>query len=411
MIPEDLSTLDAELVELAPTATFLEARIVDEQGARHLPFLSDTLEFQFCGSRAALNLRPSGMVMFHLGTEEREIHLDEVVQREGGRLSVVDLRTLPPYWLMGLSPELHGKRWPVQYGCTKLGRKGSRQNDIVLAHRSISRSHASIHTSSSGSFLEAESSALSAINSKPLKPQQRVDLSSQDLLQLGEWHFRWEKEEKALHYAPGILELQALGMERATVDEREIVWHNEKAKDLLYRLAYSRSTLTIERLVEEYWPERPNLRQRKNLSHVLKSLQSELGLTNRSMGHMVERTAETLRLNPERVANCDFWRLKEACRQGDLQTLLDLFQGSFLLSNERPWARAARRELFLLWLSSVQKHEPNDIEQGAVIEIVSRVARETPFEGFVVTRIYEFLLELGFPELAESLRNEARESG
>lgn len=394
MSVEDISTVDAELVPLAPAFAFLELRLIDEEGERYLPFLSERLEFRLGAQECWVELHKDALILHH--RESRPLQLDQNVKLEGGSLRVVDLRTLPPFWLVGLSPQLNRKRWPVEPGECLLGRAGKRLNNVLLNHPSISRAHARIQLVGIKAKFQAESGALSAINGQQVSQGQTLELIPNDVLQLGELHLRWEREERALTDAPGMLRLQGLGMPATWIDGREVRWNNENAQDLLFWLASCQgSTLAVRRVLDEYWPDRATLRQRKNLSHVLKSLQAELGLSKESVEHMVERTPETLRLNPSRVAQCDFWT--------------GTYGGAFLPHNKRPWARSVRREQLLAWLSALISSPPQVAQRQQVLALLTQILRDNQFEDFVYQRACQAANALASPSHAAMWLEELKE--
>lgn len=394
MNSEDLSTIDAELIPLAPAFGFLELSINDKQGRRVLPFLTNQLEFQVNGQDCRLEVA-KGEVHLGTGAEQQTLALGVELPIAGGTLQVVDLRTLPPYWLVGLSEEVRERRWAFHEGDNLIGRAGKRVNHATLSHPSISRAHAKITVQTSRVKLVVQSSALTALDNQQLKQGQNAELSPGQVLQLGELHFRWKKEERALLNNPKLLRLNALGVSRTWVDGREVQWHSENARDLLFWLAsYEGAPLSVARVLEEYWPDRPVLRQRKNLSHVLNSLHAELGMSGKGSDLLIERTPDTLRLAPDRIEGCDFWDLRKTTRIADSNELCQAFLGSFLPHNERPWARAKRRELFLSWLGAVEQSPLSPQGETQVLDLITQVLRQNDFEYFVYEKVCQLAQKL-----------------
>lgn len=404
MNPDDLSTVDAELVELHPVSSFLELRIQEGQNIRHLPFLGDVVPFVLNGEACEVALGSDLRLSIKEPNGEHFIGLDDVTIIQGASLQVIDRRTLPPFWVVGLSAEIQGRRWPVNGGDNLIGRPGARTNQIPLAHPSVSRTHARISIKSSQAEFQAESKALSALNGEKIRPGQRVTLSPNDLLQIGEWHLRWQREDGALFHSPGKLRLHGLGGARTWVDGREIRWHNEKARDLLYWLAYAGATVPVAKVLEEFWPQRPVLRQRKNLSHCLKGLRMDLGLSSEHLEGLIERTPDTLRLNAELVDDCDFWNLDSS--QADLLER----GGAFLPENERPWAITARRALILAWLKKSEQATLSQPDKEKLLDLVSQALRQSEFETFVYERACALAKSLESPSHLALWEAELKES-
>ncbi len=409
-MPEDnLSTVQTELVPLAPIQLFLELRTVDRFGAHRLPFWTELLEFPINGETWTATL-DGGEVLFQGPQEEVRTGLEQECRLREGRARVVDLRSLPRFWLVALSPELHHHSWPVLQGDTTIGRAGRRRNAVVFTDLSVSRTHATIKVCLDQISLCCESEALTAVNSRVLTPLESVPLHPNDVLQLGEFHFRLEPEMGVQLGTSGQISLWGLGRSRVFSGNTEIEWSHEHAKDLLFWLASCRGAeLSVNRVMEEYWPERPTLRQRKNLSHVLGTLQSELQLGSDQFERLVIRTPETLLLNTDGVERCDFWSLKDALlnpRDGLRGTELT---GVFYPRNERPWARTVRRELFVSWLESLSAGTLSSRTRALALEKITRFLRENDFEEFVYQSAFRLAQKLDAQNYAEMWQREILE--
>lgn len=178
---------------LAASYTFLELRTLDRDGPCRLPFWVDPLEFRINGELWLAQVANEEIVFQRDG---HVVHatIGQEVELSQARARVVDLRLLPPFWLVALSPELGGKSWPISRGETLIGRPGKRHNRVALTHPSVSRTHATIAVDVAGGSLRSDSEALTAVNGEPLKPGRVVELSAGDILQLGELHLSWQKE-------------------------------------------------------------------------------------------------------------------------------------------------------------------------------------------------------------------------
>ena len=405
----DNSTVQADLRPLVPSLPFLELRIGGSHGSRHLPFLSNPLAFRLeSGAEWSVELGGDFRLLFLCRSQERpplEAMLGQTVEVGDERLRVVDLRTLPPYHLVSLSAELAYRTWPMSDGIWTVGRPGRRQNDVALTAASISRAHARFEIRDKVARLVAEASgALSAVNGQTLEAEQTHDLQPNDVIQLGELLFRWEREERAFTHLDGKLRLKALGansVSLGTARQDELEFRNENARNLLFWMCACRdSELPVERILDGYWPERPVLRQRKNLSHTLKALQNELGWSDAVFAHMIPRNADTVRLEKAAVESCDIWELQDAVRQFprhrlSLAAVLELHPGPLLPHQQQGWVRALRVELFTAWLGLLERCGAQPEAVPRLAETLTRCLRDGDFEEFAYERVFRLAVHYG----------------
>lgn len=399
------STVQADLRPLVPSLPFLELRIQGSHGSRHLPFLQNPLEFRLDSAGGApaewaVELTPDFCLLLHCRSQSRDpmiLLLGQSLELGNERLSVVDLRTLPPYRLVSLSAELGYRVWALGDGISTIGRPGRRQNDISLAAASVSRTHARLEVREKVARLFAESGALTAVNGQTLEIEQGYDLQPNDMLQVGDLHFRWEREERVFLHVARKLRLKALGscsVSLGTARQDELEFRNENARNLLFWMCACRDNeLPIERILDGYWPERPPLRQRKNLSHTLKALQSELGWTDEVYSQVLLRSAETVRLDNSAVEWCDIWELQDAVRRFpkhplSLRAVLDLHPGPLMPHQRQGWVRALRGELFVAWLSMVEQCSPEPEVNPRLGDTLTRCLRDGDFEEFAYERVF-----------------------
>lgn len=388
------STLSAELRPLESGLVFLELQGRGPGGLTRLPFLDNPLTFTVDGDEQAgkwsVELDCDSRLIFRSPSGDTvQRLLGEPIDLGSQRWTVVDTRMVPAHCLACLSPELHYRSWPLGEGRWTVGRPGKRLNTLNLDHKSISRAHARIEISGDTVTLTAESGgALTAVNQVPLAEGKSWLLRPDDLLQLGQLHFRWERAA-AGPSSGAILSVRLLGHPQVALaagPQHPLRFSNDNALDLLWRLVAARGgRLMIDRLLEDYWPERPVLRQRKNLSHILKTLQTELGWLDRDYERWLERTPETLALNLECVADCDLWRLQQAVREGNIEThsLLELHPGALLPGHSQPWARGLRTECFLSWLNLLKQRSIPADGIALLGENITRSLRQGEFEEYV----------------------------
>lgn len=412
----DNSTVRSELRPLLPGIAFLELRVRGTNGSRAWPFLSNPLSFCLqTGSRVedwTVELTSDHRLLFRPSKGEENSSsalIAQEIQIGEFRVAVHDLRTLPPYRLVALSDQLNFRIWPLSDGVHHLGRPGRRANAISLASPGVSRTHARFEIAGRRVHLLAEAQgALTAVNGRPIEPEQPCELRPDDLIQLGDLLFRWEREERALRGFSTPLRLRSLGDGSVTVGtDGRVEIRNENARNLLFWLASRRGEeLAIERVLEGYWPERAPLRQRKNLSHTLKALQAELGWSDASLDRLLPRSADVLRLEPAAVESFDAWTLRDAARRHRQTPLgwsetLALHPAPFLASQRGGWVAVTRLELFLLWLSMLESSEPaglTSVQKGDLAELLTRALRDGDFEEFVYERVFRLAASLGLQE-------------
>lgn len=413
----DNSTVEANLRSLVPNVAFLELRIQGASGTRHLPFLEPTLDFHLSGAQGVrlhwtVQLTSDFRLLFQCHSEVGPATLRLIGEEfllGDERLTVVDLRTLAPYRLRALSPEQGYRAWSVHNGVTTIGRPGRRPNTLALAEASVSRTHARIEVRSPNAFLIPENdSALCAVNGRRLDKATMCSLQPGDVVQFGELLFRWEREERAVTARSGTLCLRALGecsVALTSQPGRPLEVRNGNAKDLLFWLASRRdSELPIDRILNEYWPDRPPLRQRKNLSHSLRALQAEVGWSDAMFAEHIVRSPETLRMNSKAIESYDLWDLQAALRStsggpSSLAERLELHPGPFLPHSQSPWVRGLRAELFLGWLEIIGQCQARSELQVLLGETITRCLRDADFEEFVYRKAFTLARKFGLNAL------------
>lgn len=359
---------------------------MEASGMRRLPYRTPFLEFPVDQSTWTVTFEDGGL-MYRSGDAVLLASLgEEVALGEQARARMVDLGALPPFWLVALSPDLQNQSWPVPGGVSTIGRPGKRANAVSLSHRSISRAHASITVESGGkAFLRSESKAYTAINNQPVAFESSAELQPNDVLRLGDFLLRWEREgDTGGARAETYLVIRALGQTRVSVDGREIRWRHERAKDLFFWLAASKDVeLSAALVMDEYWPDLPFSKQSENLSHVLHHMRTDLGLGEQRFDRLILRTSKTLRLSTSPVADCDFWSLRQAASTQTLEDRHFEFGRLFFPRNERSWAQSVRLELVLAWLGLMQKSVVPDQRRERVLMDVTQILRDLDFEDSV----------------------------
>ena len=413
----NLSTVDAQVRPVAPNFPFLELWIQGGDGLRYLPFLENPQTFRVLveGERFAdwsVELDPEQRLFLSQPNQPRS--RIEVLQGQElllglEKLVVVDRRTLLPYRLVSLSSNPGARHWELGDGHWTIGRPGKRNNTISLHETSVSRAHASLEISGKSARIFAETDgALTAINEQRLSGGHSHALEPNDVVQIGELLFRWERQERALWASGSPLLLKGLGAQDislGTAKEDQIDFRNENAKSLLFWLALHRgSSISVERILEQYWPEKPLLRQRKNLSHCLKALQGELGWSEQEFSDRVLRHPDLLRFEPQAKDSCDVWVLQEGLRRArtgeiSLSELLDLHPGPLLPRWEQIWVRSLRRDLFWEWLGALSACKPEPSVKPLLASRISHCLRTGDFEEYVYERAFTLAKAFGIQDI------------
>jgi len=394
----DESTLRADLERLPDDLRFLRLEISGPGGLQRLPFLSRQSSFDLGPSGWQAAYLDDGTLIFESGAESRQVRQGERFCLDAVQARVVDLRTLLPYALFLLGESGIEQHWELGLGRHSVGRPGKRKNQVSFNHQSVSRCHAVLELDSRRASIIAESGALTALNGRTLGPGESSTLHHGDRLQLGEHRLLWHKEPE-LAGVQGRFRMRLLGGFELWKDGVRRPLKTDKGRLILARLALTdHSPVPIPPLLENLWPERPPTRQRKNLSHTLKTLQSELEVDEELFDRLIQRTPEHLRLESEQFEEIDIWRLR-ARDAPSHAALAETHRGPLLPEHDEPWLLTPRRQLFLSWLSKVDAQDFPPAEQARILESIGRTLGAVLFEEFVYERCFTLARKLGQPEL------------
>lgn len=391
----DDSTLRTELEQLPEDPRFLRLEVLAQGELLLFPLLDRVTRLPL-ESEWLVELQGEGKLRLVVGAEEKLVRLGERFQLAGAEGRVVDVRTLPPYSLILLEDGVRARRWEFESGLVRIGRPGRRDNEVALSHKSVSRTHASLCLSESAAQLEVESQALTALNGEKLLPGSVHNLYHGDRIQFGECTFVWVQEKEPAR-TQGFLRLELLGGFRLFKDSTEIILKTEKARVILARLALLREeSLSIAQLLEDLWPERPAVRQRKNLSHALKALQSDLDMEDELFQELVFRTSESLRLGSHLFSSVDVWKLQDRCDQGAREVeLVEWHRSPLLPEIEESWSLTPRRQLFLRWIDQVGMLRLDKVQQQVVLDSITNTLSAVSFEEFVYQPCFELARSWG----------------
>jgi len=248
----------------------------------------------------------------------------------------VEEEEIPGAQLEGLSEPYLGRLWTIGKGPFLLGRPGKRGNHLCVQDCGLSREHARILSLPEGFLLQVESArSLTDLNGLSLKLGQKVLLREGDVLQLGEMRLRFR-----VHATTPGSRLYALGpFEVFTAQGRldQSGWKHRLACHLLARVAAADGLLPVDRLLEDFWPDKEPAAARRRLTWHLCILRSQLGQ------EWVIRSHYGLKLK-EGVWH-DVVELERALRAGDVRSALQLYRGAYLDDCYLDWAQQLRHQL------------------------------------------------------------------
>lgn len=221
--------------------------------------------------------------------------------------------------------------------------------------------------------------------------------------------------------APGlpILRLHSFGSFRVHLGDFEVAdseWGNQKAKFVLACLAYHQRPVDQEVLIEQFWPESPPERGKRNLYQVLSLIRKVLRPPHaEANSEFIVRHGSSLSLN----RNLPIWhdlqewqrslREAEAARHEErwdvteraLHQAFQLYQGSFLESCYMEWAVQLRNILELQALGAFSELAELVWKSGnyaQVVGVCSRILGVDPCRQATHHLLMESFLKLGRPE-------------
>lgn len=400
----DDSTVLARLEALPQEARFVRLELQGPSLNQRLPLMRQVTRFELTSGTWTCRWNEDGSFTFRKDQERLDVQLGEAFTLDGQAARMLDLRTLAPFSLCLKREGEPDRRWELSDGVHFIGRPGKRKNRISFTHQSVSRAHARIEIANQTAVLVAESSAgLTALNGRRIAADASETLRSGDRIQLGENLCWWQQESlPPLTPDPSGLVVQVLGGLRVWKDGQEMTLRNEKARVIFsWLLVRNEATVPLEKLLESLWPERTLLRQRKNLSHAMKMLQADLDLSDQDFERVFPRSADSLRLEPERLARVDLWVLQRACQEAETAQLAALHPAPLLPELSEEWVESARCEHFLSWLKLVRKTTPPSSLRPSILDAISNSLSGTEFPEFVYQEALALAQEWESPQLAK----------
>ena len=359
----DIATENVEFQSLEMAHNHLELR-VDQQGRREsrVPFfeaqmkLSEVLPDIFPpDSPWQVTLSDERAILSQNDGEEHVLVAGEVVELEGLRIWLVDVRQPPLAQLEGTTPPFVGQVWPLKNQQSWLGRVGKRLNHIELNHPTVSRTHATFIPSAGGQMTVLAEGGGTTVNGDPLENGSNRLLYHGDLLGFGKVLFRFVSESAvqpdSLRFFVKTLENFKLttGSESGpTIDIK-----NEKARWLFIILATRwGEPVAVEPLIESFWPDVPAVRGRKNFSYTLNQLKDAFQEADIDLMEFLERTPSLLTLDPHFLGHHDLLEVERVVKdekpitsESALQRLVKLYSAPFLPVCYEDWAESIRTSL------------------------------------------------------------------
>jgi DNA-binding SARP family transcriptional activator len=414
--------VQAQSVTLA--SAHLELQIVlDGQREFRLPFITEELIFARDaaaafpdGSPWSAKLKGEAVILSNSSNgQSQPLHVGESASIDEASVWLLDVRQPAVGTLEGIDTPFTGRVWHLKGQQTLLGRRGKRLNHIELEHPTISRAHATFLPDRHGQVTLMSESAGSAttVNGEALDPGAAKRLRHGDLVGLGQLFFRFSVPAEASS-TDSLISVNTLGTFLVSIGgdaNRGQEVRNEKSRWLLARLALQwGEPLSVESMLEEFWPGVSTTRGRKNLSYTLLQLKESLALEDVAFESLIFRTPSTLQLNPERLGRHDYVEVMKMTEPRKaltsvvaLQRLLNLYRGGFLKTCYEDWADVARSKLDICFTETVLATGQALMEQGE-FEAVENAGRKLlevdPLNEDATRMLMETYLQAAKPDKA-----------
>ncbi|MBT9582724.1 FHA domain-containing protein [bacterium] len=295
----------------------------------------------------------------------------------GGELEVGESLSWGPGWTLRLhdranqnratlecySDPFYARIWPIEPTTSQIGRAGRRANQVILAHPTISREHATLAWEGSEVLVTCDSSsALVLVDGEQVQPGQPAPVQDGAMLQLGALLFQFRLLPPSFVPASnGKIHLQSLGTFQVKLGDKllvEKVWRTQSMRWLLARLGLEWGRpLAVELLLNEFWPEKKEASARNNLNFNLSSLR-QLFRSKAMVADPFLRGAGSVQLHPDLLEEHDVVRFRDTLaqagqviRDSPLQGLklyeraLALYTGPYLPGCYMEWAQLVRERL------------------------------------------------------------------
>ena len=248
-----------------------------------------------------------------------------------------------PVTLVGLAGPQRGQLWSLGTQPEVLmGRTGLRLNQVVLEDPTVSRAQARLLRREGGYFVQAEAAKNPTLhNGHQLVVGKEEPLRDGDLLRVGQTLLGFYQptvpDQPDLRiYSLGDFEVKAPEMHL-----RGAQWRSQTGRFVLAFLALEAPRpVTLDRLLEIFWPEMDEERARANLRTTLTNLRGALKLQP-----LFQRQSNLLCLDPTLQLWHDVTQLRSLLRQGQGSAALELYRGPYLEDCYLDFAVRCREEL------------------------------------------------------------------
>ena len=409
----DIATENVEFQSLEMAHNHLELR-VDLQGRREsrVPFfearmkLSEVLPDIFPpDSPWEVTLSDDRAILSQNEVEEHILAPGEVVELEGLRIWLVDVRQPPLARLEGTTPPFVGQVWPLKNQQSWLGRVGKRLNHIELNHPTVSRTHATFIPSAGGQMTVLAEGGGTTVNGDPLENGTNRLLYNGDLLGFGKTLFRFVSESavqpESLRFF--VRTLENFKLTTGSESGPAIDIKNEKARWLFIILATRwGEPVGVEPLIESFWPDVPAVRGRKNFSYTLNQLKDAFQEADIDLMEFLERTPSLLTLDPHFLGHHDLLEVERMVKdekpitsESALQRLVKLYNAPFLPVCYEDWAESIRTSLQQKVINTLLKtaryHLEKSQESPALIASEKILSLDLLHEGAMETVVESYL--------------------
>lgn len=420
-----LPTANVEQRSLALAHSHLELRLSQGQREFRFPFFESEIDLEEVAGEAfpggapwTVRLRDDCVQLEHRPSGKVEtLVVGQSLTIGNSRIWVSDAREPDLGTLEGLTGPYLGLVWHLRAQQAWVGRQGKRLNHIEINHPTISRVQATFSPKSQGVGLLAESATSpTTVNGDAVRCGEVVPLANGDLIGFADLFFRFTTRNDAPSANTRIF-VTTLGTMRVNAFNEggpEISISNQKASWLFALLATRwGEPLSIEPLIETFWPEVTVDRGRKNLSYTVSQLRQAFRAAELDLEDFLIRTRSELKLNPERLGAHDYTELSRLTNQRQaltsktvLQRALKLYRGPFLSDCYEDWAEPLRRDLeqaLVITLSATSAHLLHQEEYEGVELAASKALELDPFEETAVETLMNSALSQGTPRSALEL--------
>jgi len=264
----------------------------------------------------------------------------ETLTWNGGKLSLHDRSGQVRGSLECYTDPFYLRIWSLCGDEVRIGRPGKRKNDVELNHPTVSREHALLRWEAEGPRLLSQGP--SWVEGEPVGPE-GARLSDGAMLQLSDLLFQFRLLNTPGQTAGGRLQVTSLGSFQVRVDGElitEKTWRTQSVRWMMARLALEWGRpVSVEMLLEEFWPEMPEDKSRNNLNYSISTLRQVLRAPD-----SVLRATGSVQLAPNFLGSHDVVDLQRALKAEDWARAVDLY-GIYLPGCYANWALELRGQL------------------------------------------------------------------